>query len=72
MGTPRLDDFGVQGKRSPVPVSTTFLLVLSIASFVLKIFAKLYTVARIQYEDWFMDVALLFSLGTPICELYGM
>ncbi|KAF7956131.1 hypothetical protein EAE96_005051 [Botrytis aclada] len=72
MGTPHLDDLGVQGKRSLVLVSTIFLLVLSIVSFVLRIFAKLYTVARIQYEDWFMGVALLFSLGTPICELYGL
>ncbi|KAF7918599.1 hypothetical protein BELL_0608g00070 [Botrytis elliptica] len=72
MSTPHLDDLGVQGKRSLVLVSTNFLLVLSFASFVLRIFAKLYTVARIQYEDWFMGVALLFSLGTPICEVYGL
>ncbi|KAF7887941.1 uncharacterized protein EAF01_011095 [Botrytis porri] len=72
MGTPHLDDLGVQGKRSLVLVSTVFLLVLSIASFVLRVFAKLYTVARIQCEVWFMGVALLFSLGTPICELYGL
>ncbi|KAF7885855.1 uncharacterized protein EAF02_004364 [Botrytis sinoallii] len=63
---------GVQGKRSLLLVLTTFLLVLSIASFVLRIFAKLYTVARTQYEDWFMGVALLFSLGTPIYDLYGL
>lgn len=71
MGTPHLDDLDVQGKRSFVLVSTILLLIISILSFVLRIFANLYTVARIQSEDWFMGVALSFSLGTPVFELYG-
>ncbi|KAI9642426.1 hypothetical protein NHQ30_009231 [Ciborinia camelliae] len=74
MGTPHLDDLDVQGKRSLVVVSTILLLIISIFSSLLRIYAKLYpvdnTVGKLQSEDWFMGIALLFSLGTPTFELY--
>jgi hypothetical protein len=67
-----LDNMGVSGKRSLVLVSTIVLLVLSHASYGLRLWAKKTTAGRLQLEDWLMGGALFFSYGTAVCQFYGI
>ena len=69
--TLELDNLGVSGKRTLVLVSTIVLLVLSHISYGLRLLAKKTTSGRLQWEDWLMGGALLFSYGIAVCQFYG-
>jgi hypothetical protein len=66
-----LDNLGVEGKRTLVLVSTIVLLVISHLSYGLRLVARKTTAGRLQWEDWLMGGALLFSYGTAVCQFYG-
>ncbi|ROV94745.1 hypothetical protein VMCG_08895 [Cytospora schulzeri] len=70
--TMQLDDFGPEEKRQYVLVGVTIGLVLAIVSTLLRTWAKLISIKRLQGEDHFMFAALLLCIGTASCLFYGL
>lgn len=67
----QLDEFGPEEKRNYVLVGVTVGLVLAVASTVLRTWAKLISIKRLQGEDYFMFAAVSLCIGTASCMFYG-
>lgn len=67
----QLDNFNVEQRRQYVAATVSIGLVLSNASSILRVRARLVTVKKLGLEDWFMLVGLLLSYATAVCLIYG-
>lgn len=67
-----LDHFNVSQKQTYVVVAVTIGLVLSIVTYIARLYAKMTFNKRMYREDYWMGAALFFSCSVAACLFYRM
>lgn len=71
--SPRIDlaPSDVEGRKASVIIATTLVLVASIVSYALRLWARKLSSQKFMPEDYVMGLALPFSFIPAVCLLYG-
>lgn len=68
---PSDQDPEVEARKRSVLISTTIVLIVSTGSYILRLWARKKQAVKLQWDDYFMGMALPFSYIPAACMYYG-